>query len=66
MTISHEIEKGQNRLNLVVGILTVFQVAGVIYEFSKETEYQVLITAITFIVGFALLFIIMYLKRIRA
>lgn len=29
-------ESGQRRLNIVVGVLTIFQVAGVIHEFTKE------------------------------
>lgn len=55
MTISHDLEKGQRRLNLVVGILTVFQVAGVIYEFFHNTEYKIWATASCFILGFAIL-----------
>ena len=52
-------ESGQRRLNLVVGILTVFQVAGVIYEFTNYTDYQEWLTSVTFIIGFLLLFFVM-------
>jgi len=55
MTISHDLEKGQRRLNLVVGILTVFQAAGVIYEFCSTQECKFWATVITFIVGFSVL-----------
>lgn len=63
MTISHDLEKGQRRLNLVVGILTVFQVAGVIYEFSKTTEYKIWATASTFILGFAILCLVINSRK---
>lgn len=53
-------ESGQRRLNLVVGILTVFQVAGVIFEFCKGWEFlRFTATSITFVVGFFLLYIVM-------
>jgi hypothetical protein len=63
MTLSHDLEKGQRRLNLVVGILTVFQVAGVIYEFSKTTEYKIWATASTFILGFAILCLVINSRK---
>ena len=66
MTISHDLEKGQRRLNLVVGILTVFQVAGVIYEFTKTTEFKICATASTFILGFAILcFVVSTRKKLK-
>ncbi len=53
-------ESGQHRLNLVVGILTVFQVAGVIYNFCSNLGYwQWISTLMTFAVGFFLLYIVM-------
>ena len=56
----HRAQSGQNRLNLVVGILTVFQVAGVIYEFFGDTGcWQWITTFITFAIGFFLLYIVM-------
>lgn len=55
-----EAQSGQNRLNLVVGILTVFQVAGVIYGFFNNSGcWQWITTLITFIIGFFLLYIVM-------
>lgn len=62
-TINHEIERGQRRLNLVVGILTVFQAAGVIYELSRSTKYQICATTITFIVGFSLLYLVLNWRK---
>lgn len=56
----HRAQSGQNRLNLVVGILTVFQVAGVIYAFFSDTGcWQLIATFITFVIGFFLLYIVM-------
>lgn len=52
-------ESGQHRLNLVVGILTVFQVAGVIYDFTNYKWYQCYATLFTFFIGFFLLYIVM-------
>lgn len=53
-------ESGQRRLNLVVGVLTVFQVAGVIYEFFNDTGcWQWIATLAIFIIGFSLLYIVM-------
>ena len=52
-------ESSQRRLNLVVGVLTVFQVAGVIYEFSKSLDCQLWATLFTFALGFYLLYIVM-------
>ena len=53
-------ESGQRRLNLVIGILTIFQVAGVIYEFCKGSGFwQWLATLTTFAIGFFLLYIVM-------
>lgn len=63
MTISHDLEKGQRRLNLVVGILTVFQVAGVIYEFCGNTEYKTWATVSTFILGFTILFFVVSSRK---
>ena len=55
-----KVQSSQNRLNLVVGILTVFQVAGVIFEFTQGSEcWRWLATIITFVIGFILLYIVM-------
>lgn len=54
-----KVQSSQNRLNLVVGILTVFQVAGVIFEFTQGSECgRWLATIITFVIGFILLYIV--------
>lgn len=52
-------QSGQNRLNLVVGILTVFQVVGVIYELTSHTCWKWYAITITFVVGCFLLYIVM-------
>lgn len=52
-------ESGQRRLNLVVGVLTIFQVAGVIYEFTRNTEWQWCAVIITFVFSFILLYFVM-------
>ena len=52
-------QSGQNRLNLVVGILTVFQVAGVIFEFTRNTICNKIATVTTLVIGFSLLTIVM-------
>lgn len=53
-------ESGQRRLNLVVGVLTVFQVAGVIFEFTDGTGcWRWVAIVITFVLGFFLLYLVM-------
>ncbi len=55
-------ESGQHRLNLVVGILTIFQVAGVIYEFTKATCLEWLkwtAVILTFAISLFFLYLVM-------
>lgn len=53
-------ESGQRRLNLVVGVLTVFQVAGVIFEFADGIGcWRWGAIFITFALGFFLLYLVM-------
>lgn len=55
-------ESGQRRLNYVVGVLTVFQVAGVIYEFTKDSCLTWL-KWLAVIITFAISLIFLYLVR---
>lgn len=66
ITINHalqksmeEQERGQRRLNWVVGVLTVFQVAQAVYSFVDKSSLQYSFTALTFLICFALLYIVM-------
>lgn len=53
-------ESGQRRLNLVVGVLTVFQVAGVIFQIADGIGCLRWISiAFTFLLGFFLLYLVM-------
>lgn len=52
-------ESGQRRLNIVVGVLTIFQVAGVIYEFTKETCLKWLAVFFTFAISLFFLYLVM-------
>lgn len=53
-------ESGQRRLNLVVGVLTVFQVAGVIYEFTNDTKWKWWAIIFTFVISFFFLFLVIH------
>lgn len=52
-------ESSQHRLNLVVGILTVFQVAEAVFAFTENVRYRVVWVLLTFVLCFFLLFIVM-------
>ncbi|MBR1933647.1 MAG: hypothetical protein IJ841_08185 [Prevotella sp.] len=52
-------ESGQRRLNLVVGILTVFQVAEVIFSFTENWGNRIIWVSLTFLVCFFLLYLVM-------
>ncbi len=57
-TAERKAESGQHRLNLVVGILTVFQVAGVIHQFTDKTCFKWWSVTFTFVISLILLFIV--------